>query len=85
MEKNKKNEAIGTSMQMEENIWIELWAEYFRSNTQEAIILQTHFTDAELIMKNAALKWIAKQPHGRERLGKILNITNQKLLDKLCR
>ena len=61
---------------MEEKVWVELWAEYFRNNTQEARVLQTRFTDAELIMKNTALKWIAKQYNGRERLGKILNITN---------
>lgn len=72
-------------MGLNNNDWIELWADYYKNNSEEARAMQMQLINTEIEMKNTALKWLAQQPGGREKLTKIAGITNQKFLDRFCR
>ena len=67
------------------NDWIDLWAEYYKKNPEQARKLQAHFINAELEMKNTALTWFAKQAGAREKFSRITGITNPIVLDTFCK
>lgn len=76
---------MATQIKKERAEQIDRWAKYIQENPHIWREHHTRFLDDQLEMANAALRRIAKQPGGREKITQLRGITNKKVLDELCR
>lgn len=63
--------------------FIERWSTFMKNNPDRWKPIHTQFIDAQLEKAQEFIRWLSKQPGGKEKIRKLYNITNKEACKQL--